>query len=123
MGLTMHMVPSKDESTDKWVHLQKLEEPYQSSFQEILAAFANLAKAENEKDKAQIKEAKAQMDAKADAFVELIKKEFGDDYAPFSQVKTELHYNKAVPFMYSWIFYLLSHNFIWRCGFWWKRSI
>ena len=109
MGLAMNMVPAEnDENNDKWLYLQKFEEPYKSGFQEILTAFATLAGAENSGDKGKIKEAKAEMDAKADAFVELIKKDFGDDYAPFSQIAAELHYNKAHPFMYSWIFYLLA---------------
>lgn len=106
MGLGLNMVPSKD--SDKWIHLQKLEEPYQSSFQEVLAAFAGLAAADNSGDKSKIKAAKNELDAKADAFVGLVKKEHGDDYAPFDKVSAELHYNQFHPFMYSWIMYLLA---------------
>lgn len=106
MGLGLNIVPEKD--SDKWQYLQKLQEPYQSSFQQILAAFAKLAAAENSKDKAQIKQAQKEMDDKADAFVGLVKKEFGEDYAPFAEVRAELHYNKAHPFMYAWILYLLA---------------
>ncbi len=37
-----------------------------------------------------------------------VQKEFGNGYASFNQIKTEVHYNKLKPFMWSFIFYLLA---------------
>lgn len=97
-GLAFRILPDKDSTT--WRSVSQFPPDYQEAFAEIIKGYSTLATTKGKDTQA--------MDIAVANFVSKVKSEFGDQYAPFNQVKAELHYNKFHPFMYSWIFYLLS---------------
>jgi cytochrome c-type biogenesis protein CcsB len=106
VGFAFRWVPAKE--GDTWQPVSQLAEPYAEAFKKITKAFADYAGAEGRGDKGATKEAKSNLDKVSDEFVDLVKKEYGEDYGHFPQVKAELHYNRFHPFMWSWISYLLA---------------
>lgn len=99
-GLAPGVAPQA--SSNDWRPISKLEGAARDNFEKIVMAFV--------KHKAGQGDQQAMTEATT-TYVEQLKKEFGENYAPFPQIAAERHYNQFHPFMYSWIFYLFATIF------------
>lgn len=88
----------------RWLTVGELEGDEKESFTRVQQAFAAQL---SQKVTGKKIDTEA-LDTRVDEFVGLLKNKYGEQYAPFNQIKFERMYKKYQPFMLAWILYLLS---------------
>lgn len=108
-GMGLRVVPPAEGTT--WVTVNQLKGLDAEKFSAIGQAFVSYAAASMKKDESLSKKL-AEVNTAVVGFVKHVKERHGEDYAPFSQVKAEVHYNDFHPFLWSWILYLVGAIFL-----------
>ena len=98
-GADVRVAPSKGEDS-RWSSVKELTGDKKEKFGALISSFASELRLLPSDKSTGLKSA-------VEAYIASVKTEFGADFAPFSRVSSEVHYNKFKPFMWSFIFYLL----------------
>lgn len=98
-GADVRVAPAKGEDS-RWQSIKQLTGIEKEKFGAVISGFAAELKLTSGDKGTGLK-------AAVDSYIETVKSQSGNDYAPFSRVAFEVHYNNFKPFMWSFIFYLL----------------
>ncbi len=99
-GADVRVAPPKS-GGNQWVAIKGLDGELLEKFTGLVSAFASELKLGP-------KDSSSELSSAVATYINTAKAIRGSDYAPFSRLKAELHYNKFKPFKWSWIFYLLA---------------
>ncbi len=118
--------PASGEESDDWKSLRDMEAAPSEAFFKMLATNSIIFTGESflkeqkklpdseqsknkiEETKKQIEKAKSELPSQIAAFTALAKEHGGDKYPDFTDMQTEVHYQKLKPFFWTWILYLLA---------------
>ncbi len=98
-GADVRVAPSKS-GDSKWDSIKALTGEKKEKFGAIISGFASELKLSSSDKSTGLKSA-------VEEYIATVKADSGAEFAPFSRLSSEVHYNKFKPFMWSFIFYLI----------------
>jgi cytochrome c-type biogenesis protein CcsB len=97
--------PGKDEDRSAWYSLRDMQEEDSEVFFKLLAAYSTQFVGSSDDS---VTRGEANLKAALSEFTQKAKAKGGEKYPSYSEMWTEVHYQKLKPFFWTWILYLLS---------------
>ena len=97
--------PSKDDESTAWKSLREIDPKASEQFFKVLAAYSSQFIT---KDPEEVKKGELALKAAVVEFTKMAEEYGGAKYPEYSEIATEVHYQKLKPFFWTWILYFLT---------------